>query len=369
MADILRPYALTESIKLRNRLIMAPMTTWSAQADGQVSLEELDYYRYRSTGVGMVITGTTYSIPNGMGFENQFYAGDDLYIPSLTKLADTIKVGGAKAILQICHAGRMSHSKLLGGNQVVSASAVKALRDGAEMPRELSETEIHNIIDSFYETTRRAIRAGFDGVEIHGANTYLIQQFFSPHSNRRKDYWGGSLEKRLRFPLGVISSVKRAVKDFGQAEFIIGYRFSPEEIEEPGITMEDTLSLVDILADQGLTYLNVSLSNYKQTSMRQTEGDLAVGKQILAVINGRIPLMGVGSVKTFEDANDARNFGYDMVQLGRTIVINPDWVSRVKAGKKIKPALDLKKVDKLYIPSEMLEHIKEAGDWFPMINK
>ncbi len=271
MADILKPYQLSSTIELRNRLVMAPMTTWSSQPDGQISLDELDYYRYRSGGVGMVITATTFTIPNGMGFKNQFYAGgDDLYIPSLTKLADSIKLGGAKAILQMFHAGRMSKKSVLGGNQIVSASAVKALREDSELPRELSEPEIHNIIESFYEATRRAIRAGFDGVEIHGANTYLVQQFFSPpHSNRRDDYWGGgSLLKRLRFPIGIVSSVKRAAADFGDDDFIVGYRFSPEEVEEPGITMDDTLKLVDVLADQGLTYLNLSLSNYKQTSMR-----------------------------------------------------------------------------------------------------
>lgn len=366
MADILKPFALTENIELRNRLVMAPMTTWSGQPDGQVSLEELDYYRYRSGGVGMVITATTYTIPNGMGFENQFYAGDDLYIPSLSRLADSIKVGGAKAILQMFHAGRMSNSKILGGNQIVSASSVKAEREGAELPRALSEAEIHNIIESYYEATRRAIRAGFDGVEIHGANTYLLQQFFSPHSNRRDDYWGGSLEKRLRLPMGIISSVKKAVAEYADDQFIVGYRFSPEEIEEPGITMDDTLTLVDVLADQGLTYLNVSLPNYKQTSMRNSSDIVPVGKQLLAVINGRLPLIGVGGVMDFEDANDAHKFGYDMVQLGRALIINPDWVSRVRSGKAIDKELDLTLADNLYIPEAMIDKIKAAKNWFPI---
>lgn len=367
MADILKPFKLTDTIELRNRMVMAPMTTWSGQPDGQVSLEELDYYRYRSGGVGMVITGTTYTLPNGMGFENQFYAGDDLYIPSLRKLAQTIQNGGAKAVLQIFHAGRMSKKKILGGNQVVSASAVKAERENAEEPRELAEAEIHNIIDSFYETTRRAIEAGFDGVEIHGANTYLVQQFFSPHSNRRDDYWGGSLEKRLRFPIGIISSVQKAVADFADKNFIIGYRLSPEEVEEPGITIDDTLTLVDVLADQGLTYLNISTPRYDQTSMRDKDDKVPVGKKILGVINKRVPVLGVGGITTFEDANDAHNFGYDMVQLGRSIIMNPDWIRRVREGHPVRKVLDLDSLSSLYVPQGMLERILQNTDWIPVV--
>ena len=90
-------------------------------------------------------------------------------------------------------------------------------------------------------TTRRAIEAGFDGVEIHGANTYLLQQFFSPHSNRRDDQWGGSLEKRMNFPLAIVDAVKQAVAKHAKAPFVVGYRISPEEGTNPGITLEDTL--------------------------------------------------------------------------------------------------------------------------------
>ncbi len=366
MADILQSYQLTDQIELRNRLVMAPMTTWSSQADGQISLEELDYYRHRSAGVGVVITGTTYTTPNGMGFENQFYGGDDLYIPSLGKLAQAIHMGGAKAILQIFHAGRMSNSTVLGGNQVVSASAVKSLRDNAELPRALEEGEIHNIIDSFYEVTRRAIKAGFDGVEIHGANTYLIQQFFSPHSNRRDDYWGGDLERRMRFPIGIISSVNRAVKDFADEAFIVGYRLSPEETEEPGITLQDTLNFVNILVDQKLTYLNLSLGEWDQKSLRNPSDKVPVGRQILDVINGKIPVMGVGSVMNEDDANSARNFGYDMVQLGRSIIMNPDWVSKVKNHQSLRTSIKLSEASKLYIPSGLMKKIKTYKDWFPI---
>lgn len=111
----------------------------------------------------------------------------------------------------------------------------------------------------FGEATRRAIQAGFDGIELHGANTYLLQQFFSPHSNRRTDKWGGSVEKRMTFALEVIKRVHETVEKYANRPFIVGYRISPEEIEEPGIRMADTLQFIDVLAEQPIDYLHVSM--------------------------------------------------------------------------------------------------------------
>ena len=122
----------------------------------------------------------------------------------------------------------------------------------------MTESEIQEIIRAFGESTRRAIEAGYDGIEIHGANGYLVQQFFSPHSNRRDDQWGGSVENRMKFPLAIVDEVQRVVAEHAKGPFIVGYRFSPEEPETPGITMADTLDLVDALADKNLDYLHVS---------------------------------------------------------------------------------------------------------------
>jgi 2,4-dienoyl-CoA reductase-like NADH-dependent reductase (Old Yellow Enzyme family) len=156
----------------------------------------------------------------------------------------------------------MTSPDLNGGHQPISASAIAAARPGSVVPREMTEEEIYTIIHAFGEATRRAIEAGFDGIEIHGANTYLIQQFFSPHSNCRTDRWGGTLEKRMAFPLALIESVQNAVATHAKTPFIVGYRISPEEMENPGITMEDTLHLVDVLAEQKLDYIHVSVRGF-----------------------------------------------------------------------------------------------------------
>lgn len=182
--------SLPSGITLKNRIVLAPMTHMSSNPDGTVSDAELAYYARRTGGAGMSVTAVTHVTPNGIGFPAQFGSYDDSFIPGLKRLADTMKQQGSKAVLQIFHAGRLTPEQAVPAGQVAAPSAVASERPGSPVPRELSDDEITSIIKDFGEATRRAIEAGFDGVEIHGANGYLIQQFFSPHSNRREDRWG-----------------------------------------------------------------------------------------------------------------------------------------------------------------------------------
>lgn len=358
------------NIKIKNPIVMAPMTTFSGNLDGTVSGEELDYYKKRSKNIGMVITATTYVNKYGKGFAGQFAAYSDEFIPSLKSLADAIKSEGALAILQIFHAGRMSPPSEVPNNQSLSASAVAPERENATTPREMTEKEIEDTIKDFGEVTRRAIKAGFDGVEIHGANTYLIQQFFSPHSNRREDKYGGSLEKRMTFPLAVIDEVKSVVKKQGKDNFIIGYRFSPEELENPGITIGDTLSLVDVLANQGLSYLHASLNNFWQTSMRDKEDTEPVILKLINTINNRVPLIGVGSIHTADDAIKALESGVNFIALGREIIMEPEWMDKVYNGKEseIRTTLSKKLEGLLDIPSPLWNAIINTNRWFPLVD-
>src|SRR5699024_3848971 len=204
--NLFEPLTLPSGVTLENRLIVAPMTTRSAFENGMITNDELTHYARLSGQAGALITACAYVNPRGKAFQGGFSVASDKMIPGLSKLAKTIKGKGSKAILQIFHGGRMVPSKVIGGKQPVSASEVAALRDFATIPKEMTEEDIKNVIQDFYEATRRAIIAGFDGVELHGANTYLIQQFFSPHSNRRNDLWGGTLENRMKFPVAVIQA-------------------------------------------------------------------------------------------------------------------------------------------------------------------
>lgn len=185
--DFLKPFTLPNGVTIKNRIVLPPMTEQMAFEDGSVTLEEINYMQQRAGGVGLFITPVAYINKEGKGFEGQLGVEDDSKIPGLAKLAHAIKARGAKAILQIFSAGRMTNSLITRGLQPVSASSIPAPRQGSETPRELSGNEVINLIRDFAQATRRAIEAGFDGIELHGANTYLLQQFFSPHSNRRTD--------------------------------------------------------------------------------------------------------------------------------------------------------------------------------------
>lgn len=367
--NLFEPYQLAKNFKLKNRLVMAPMTTWSGRDDGQLSDAEYQYYQMRSHGVGMVITATSYLQPHGKGFSGQFYAGSDDCIESLSKLSKTIQSAGAKAILQLFHAGRKANPNLVPNQITFSASAVPGKRED-HTPKEMSEQEIKETIQSFYEGTKRAYMAGFDGIEIHGANTYLVQQFFSPHSNRRNDHWGGSLENRLRFPIEIVNTCFKALKELQIKDtrpFIIGYRLSPEENSEPGIVFSDTKMLIEALCQTQLDYLHVSLSKYNQLSIREQKPDEDNHGMLLnrmaQWINGRKPFIGVGSVFTRSDAEKALSLGSDLVALGRQLIIDPNTIEKWERNLEAFEAYVPSQRSILGIPEEMETVLLSREGW------
>ena len=369
-APLLEPFTFSNKAQLKNRIVMAPMTNFSSNQDGTVTDEEVSYYARRSGGVGMVITACAYVSGNGKGFNGEFGADHDDLIPSLQKLARGIKEQGAKAILQIFHVGRQAPSGLVPNDDIVSASSVPVEGKGKPVPRELPEDEVEAIIRDFGAATLRAIAAGFDGVEIHGANGYLIQQFFSPHSNRREDRFGGSLEKRLTFPLAVVDEVKKVVADQGKPDFIIGYRFSPEEPETPGITMDETLILVDALVEKRLDYLHVSLIDFWSKPRRGIEDNRSRIEIIFERVGGSVPVIGVGSLLTPEDALKAFGTGVQLIALGREIIMDPDWVQKIAEGREseIITKIDKNKQQELMIPNPLWQAIVNSPGWFPGVD-
>ncbi|WAH39129.1 NADH-dependent flavin oxidoreductase [Alicyclobacillus dauci] len=356
-------------VAIKNRVVMAPMTNFSSNDDGTVTDAEVNYYARRSAGVGMVVTACTNVTANGKGFPGEFAGHTDEMIPSLRRLATAIKKEGAKAVLQIFHGGRMCPPNLVPDGDVVSASSVAAEQEGAAQPRELSGTEIKDIIRAFGETTRRAIEAGYDGVEIHGANGYLIQQFFSPHSNRRNDEWGGSIEKRMTFPLAVVDEVKRVVAEHAKSPFLVGYRFSPEEPTDPGITMADTLELIDALAAKELDYLHVSLFDFWSVPRRGVETSKARIELIQDRVGQTVPVIGVGLIHTPDEAVKALETGIPLIALGREIIMEPDWVQKVEQGRESEIATTLSKDDqeRLVVPDPLWQAIMNTPGWFPVV--
>lgn len=312
----------------------------------------------------MVITASTTVAANG-SFPGSPAADRDELIPGLSKLAATVKEGGAKAVLQIVHGGRKCPPSV---GDVVAPSAIPDEKAGAIVPRELRDAEIVGIIQDFGEATRRAIEAGFDGVELHGANGFLIHQFFSPHSNRRNDRWGGTLAKRMTFSLELIHEVKRVVREHAREPFIVGYRLSPEEPETPGITMADTLSFVEVLADKGLDYLHISLDNFWSPPRRGVQDSRPRLELIRERVGSEVPLIGVGAIRTAEEAAHALQTGIPLLALGRELIMEPDWVEKVAQGREseIKTALSLDEQEELAIPDSLWNMMMNVPGWFPI---
>ncbi|MBB1124192.1 NADH-dependent flavin oxidoreductase [Limosilactobacillus albertensis] len=327
--EFMKPYQFANGLRLQNKIVMAPVTMQSSFFDGTVSDDEVRFYQMRS-GVGMIIVEVANINEAGKGFEGELSVADDRFIPGLRKIASAIHSKGSKAILQIFDAGRKTTRKILRGTQPRSASAVAPHRDLQNIPRELTNTEIKQIIADFGSATLRAIKANFDGVEIHGANTYLIQQFFSPHSNQRNDQWGGSVYQRMNFAKAVIAEVRRVADKKASNNFLIGYRFSPEELSKPGITMDDTLKLVDVLSNEPIDYLHSSMGNRKRTSLLEKTNHETLNSRILKTIRGRKPLIEVGNILSPQDANEALQDGASLVAMGRELIREPNWIEKVK---------------------------------------
>ncbi|MBN9370649.1 MULTISPECIES: NADH-dependent flavin oxidoreductase [unclassified Hydrogenophaga] len=370
-ATLFQPFAFDNGLTLRNRVVMAPMTTWSANPDGSISDAELDYYRRRAQGVGMVITGCTHVTESGIGFTDEFAAYDDRFVPRLRRLAEAAKSGGATAVLQIFHAGNKAVVDAVPGGELVSASAVNALggpfNRGDVTPRALSHKEILEMVHAFGEATRRAIEAGFDGVELHGAHGFLLQNFFSPRYNQRDDAWGGSQENRMRFALAVVREAKRVIAAHAKRPFLLGYRISPEEREDGGYRVPDICALVDGLIAEGIDYLHASLNDVLGARPLSADTRLTV-EQVIAHVGKRVPMLAAGMLRTPEQAQAALDLGLSLAVVGKGLVMNPDWVglAQARCDAQICQELDLDKRAALSIPDGLWRAVEAAPGWIPV---
>ncbi|HEY3589654.1 MAG TPA: flavocytochrome c [Buttiauxella sp.] len=353
---MLHPFTLPNGTELKNRLLMAPMTTCTGYFDGTVSSELVEYYRVRAGSIGAIIVECCFIDALGLAFPGAIGIDNDEKIAGLAKIAQAIKAEGSKAILQIYHGGRMVDPQLIGGRTPVAPSALAAPREGAVVPRALTGDEVEDMIAKFGEGVRRAIQAGFDGVEIHGANTYLIQQFYSPNSNQRDDEWGGSRDNRAKFPLAVLEITRKMVRQYADDAFIIGYRFSPEELEIPGIRFDDTLYLLEKLAARGVDYLHFSVGASLRPSIVDTTDPTPLIEKYCAMRSetlAKVPVMGVGAVVNAADVEQALEHGYDLIAVGRACIAYPDWAARIASGEELELFIDSTQREARQIPEPL----------------
>lgn len=322
-SPLFQSYTLNNGVTLKNRLVVAPITHYASNPDGSLSDEERTFLQGRAQGFSMFIAAATLVSEEGKAFVGQPYAISDQDLPSLKARAEMYHAQGAKAILQIHHGGKnitQAQADADPNQDVVAPSADPAMFNA----RELSVAEIEQLIQAFANATDLALSAGYDGVEIHGANGYLIQQFSSAASNQRTDEWGGSLEKRLRFPLAIVDAVNAVRTKHQRPDFIVGYRLSPEEPGEQGLTMTDTFALIDALKTKPLQYLHISLWDFYKKARRGADTNLTRLQLIHQRVNGAFPVIGVGNLLSADAMLNALNTGWaEFIALGKAVLLNP----------------------------------------------
>ncbi|THD49721.1 NADH-dependent flavin oxidoreductase [Enterobacteriaceae bacterium ML5] len=364
-APLFEPFTLNNGVTIKNRFTVAPMTHYASHEDGSISDEERHFLTDRFDGFGLFIAAATLVSPEGKAFVGQPEAIGEKDLPSLREVVRIAKKQGATAVLQIHHGGHLSLPDLLNGREMVAPSA-----DEASGARALTGEEIRDLISAFANAAHLAIQAGFDGVEIHGANNYLIQQFVSGESNRRTDEWGGSIENRLRFPLAIIDAVVAVKQKYASDRFILGYRFSPEEPGEHGLTMQDTFALIDALVEKPLQYLHVSLWDFFKKARRGADTSVARMQLMHERINGKLPLIGVGNLFTADQILDAYQTGWaEFIATGKTVMMNPDLIRLIASGEedKIVTAVDPHKKDRYRIPDNLWNQNMQRLSYLPPV--
>jgi 2,4-dienoyl-CoA reductase-like NADH-dependent reductase (Old Yellow Enzyme family) len=374
------PFKFNSGQEMANRFAIAPLTTDSSHEDGTATENELEFVRRRAAcGFGATISSAAYVEQDGRSWQG-IGATHEGHLSSLHRLAEAMRAAGGLAILQIYDGGRIAKPELIGEQCLRAPSAVASLRPGAKTPRAMTDSEVRSLIASFQNAASLARKAGFDGVEIHGANHYAVHQFFSPRANHRVDNWGGTLSKRMNFPLAVAQSVRDALGP----KLIAGFRITPFESEPDGYTLEEAKLLCNELAKLRLDYISVSLDDYRKSrpvgetrvydgpvEMSYTSAESPI-TEFARVIAGRSAVMASGGIKTCIDAEGAIKMGADLVAVGRAVVVDPEWLSKVRSKSEASilaglPKDELEIAGALSIPPRMVEYLLSRPGWIPRL--
>ena len=323
-----------KKMELANRIVMPPMGTNLGHPDGTVSEANLAYMKRRARGgAGLVITEISAVHPSGIAINSELGSYHDRFIPGLKRLADVVHEAGSRVALQIHHAGRESLFLLKAG-QAIAPSPVRSLVFGMT-PREMTQDEIQEMIVAFGAAAFRAVQAGFDAVEVHGAHGYLLTQFLSALSNQRTDEYGGDLINRSRFVVEVLQEVRRRVGD----DFPISLRLSAEEFIKGGYTVEDLKPLLPNFVKAGADLIHVSLGTHgspggiTSAPLEYEPGfNASRAKKIKEVVN--VPVIAVGRFTdpTLADEVIVRGEA-DLVAFGRQFLADPDFITKSAEGR------------------------------------
>ena len=321
MANLLQTLE-TEKLVLNNRLVFPPMATEKSNEGGKLGQGILDYYNEKSMGgyISLIIIEHSFVNEKGRASKGQLSVADDRNNEGLKELASTIHKNGSKAVMQINHAGSATTSEIT-GNEIVGPSQVMHLR-GKEIPRELTKEEIKEIVKNFKDAAKRVKDAGFDAVEIHSAHGYLLNQFYSPITNKRTDEYGGDILNRIRIHLEVI----KAVRDVVGEDFPILLRLGACDYMEGGNTIEEAKIVAKEFEKAGIDILDISggMRGFVIPGVTEQGYFADVTKAIKEVIN--IPVILTGGITDVDVAEQLLKDGKaDLIGVGRAIYKDSTW--------------------------------------------
>ncbi|WP_099468068.1 NADH:flavin oxidoreductase [Konateibacter massiliensis] len=318
-----------KNVEIKNRIVMPPMAT-SKSEGGQVTQELVDYYDEKSKGgyIGLIITEHKYISKEGIADPGQISISKDSDIEGLKRITDVIHKNGTKVIAQINHAGSFA-DLTVSGSEPISASAIEPHAANGKkgvVPKEMTQEDIDRMIQCFASAAKRAKEAGYDGVEIHSAHAYLLNQFYSPLTNKRTDGYGGSLEGRIRIHTEVIKAVREAVGE----DYLIALRLGACDYTEGGSTLEDGVLASKAFEKAGVDLLDISggFCRYMRPGHKEQGyfGELteAIKREVT------IPVILTGGIVDGESAESLLEQGTaDFIGVGRAILKDSEWAKKV----------------------------------------
>lgn len=305
------------SMELRNRIVMPPMATGKAQ-DGRPGEDMIEYYRARARSTALVIVEHEYIMRQGKAHPNQLSMADDSVLPAYRRLTDAIHEQGAKVIAQLNHAGMKAKDT---GMVPVGPSAV-AFQNG-DVPEEMSKEQIKDVITAFAEAALRVQKAGFDGVEIHAAHGYLLNQFYSPLTNHRSDeYSAATMENRTRIHREVIKAVRDAVGP----EFIVAIRFGACDYIEGGSEISDIPGAVRSFEAEGADLIDITAGMMGFIRPGHTEAGYLKELSLAAKTAVSVPVILTGGVNAPQEMEQLLREGAgDLIGVGRAMLNDAAW--------------------------------------------
>lgn len=325
------------SLELKNRIVMSAMGVSFAKSTGEASDDMIAYYEERAkNGCGLIITEITrIDDVNGVGTNCQLSLTDAKHIPQMERLVMAVHKHGAKLFPQLHHPGRQTHARLMQGRPPVAPSPIPCGKC-KEMPHELTTKECEDIRSAFVKGAVLAQMAGCDGVELHAAHGYLLNQFLSPHTNKRTDKYGGCFSNRMR----IMAEIITAIKHMCGREFPISVRISADEFIDGGNALEDSVKIARTLESYGVDAINVSSGTYESgiTIIEPNSYPQGWKKHLAATIrkNVKIPVIAVNCIKEPGMAEQLLEEGVcDFTALGRAHLADAAWVKKAKAGDDI----------------------------------